>query len=759
MDSQTRIAELREKIGKELERSDIDYGNLVKLSLKLAEQDPEFVRFSVDAGHICRLGKELVGKQETAVAELVKNAFDADASFVELTFTGAENIGGRLEIFDDGHGMTREQITQNFMRLSTSEKIHHPISPLYHRPRAGRKGIGRFAAQRLGNELILLTKTQDQKKTLKLNINWKNFERDLDLQLIANRLEEIDSPHLAGTTIIINDLCDSWNEAQIHRVYRYVSNLIQPFPLSKKIKANPIDPGFKVVFKIKKTNDDKEADQLIDEETEIYNYAVAEIDGYCDKNGLASCSIKSNTLKLSENSIPISSKQNEIEPFSIIRDIHFKAFYYIFLSDLIPERQVTRIKEIVNRSGGIRLYRNGFRVPPYGDKFNDWLRLDASTAVRGILPPHGNNNFIGYVEIYDPEGILFEETASREGLIENLALSELTDFVSKAVKAAVLRVASARDKKQTAGQKDWKSTKDSSPGERVKNVAQKLRSSANSSNNSDNSETFDQNAAADELEQAAAEQENKEKAYIHEIGLLRVLASLGLTIGQFTHEIRHNLSALAADLDYFKENDVATTVYDRFSLNLKTLRSYASFFDSSIAENVRRELKALELRDIIARFKEVVESSLARSGIELRTEIVGFDLFTKPMHPSEWDSILLNFFTNSKKAILRARTQGKILIRAGRDPEGLFLEFADNGDGISPEIRDQIFNAFFTTASPNGNLTDNFEDIVGSGLGLKIVKDIVVSAGGSICVVNPPTNYVTCLKVTIPSAENMEIDQ
>src|SRR5436189_1112990 len=143
---------LRKELLKVLQSQDIDYDKLLGLSSKLAAFDNQHVRFSVDAGLINRLGRELVARQETAVSELVKNAYDADATWVELSFEDGEKPGGTLKLEDDGSGMNRRELINGFMRLSSTDKVDNPISPLFKRRRAGQKGIGRFAAQRLGNK-------------------------------------------------------------------------------------------------------------------------------------------------------------------------------------------------------------------------------------------------------------------------------------------------------------------------------------------------------------------------------------------------------------------------------------------------------------------------------------------------------------------------------------------------------------------------------------------------------------------------------
>jgi HSP90 family molecular chaperone len=112
----------------------------------------EELRFTADAALIDRLGRELVGKQETALIELVKNSYDADAEYVKVTLTN--NV---LVIDDNGVGMARDELIDGFLRLASDMKVRHPLSQKYKRHRAGRKGIGRFSTQRLGSSLRLRT--------------------------------------------------------------------------------------------------------------------------------------------------------------------------------------------------------------------------------------------------------------------------------------------------------------------------------------------------------------------------------------------------------------------------------------------------------------------------------------------------------------------------------------------------------------------------------------------------------------------------
>lgn len=128
------------------------------------------------------------------------------------------------------------------------------------------------------------------------------------------------------------------------------------------------------------------------------------------------------------------------------------------------------------------------------------------------------------------------------------------------------------------------------------------------------------------------------------------------------------------------------------------------------------------------------------------------------MHESEWHTILLNLYTNARKAIKRANHKGKIYIVAGVHEGKIYVEFMDNGDGIKEEYRGRIFDAFFTTSVPT-SVGSVYDDLVGSGLGLKIMKDIIVSYKGDIFVDEPEAGYNTCFHIEINSATEQQLEE
>jgi signal transduction histidine kinase len=733
---------IREKLQNILKNNPNNYSKILELSNKLASFDENNVRFSVDAGIINRLGMELVARHETAVSELVKNAYDADATNVEIIFKETLKIGGTLVIEDNGLGMTKEQLINGFMRLSSSEKLHYPRSPRYDRKRAGKKGIGRFSTQRLGKKLTIITQTLEAKEALKVVVYWDDFMGDKDLSLITNEIESIEKQKDEGTTLLIEELRDSWSEAQIKRVYRYASETIQPFPISKtkKDSKSPNDSGFKL--KCIEINNGKKF-TIANDETMFFEHALAEINGFVDNDGYIYLSIKSKKLNYRENEVLLSK-----EPFESLKNVSLKAYYFVYNSGLIPKQSETLIRARATKQGGIRLYRNGFRVLPYGESDDDWLGLDASIRRRTILPVHGNINFFGFVEVNNDYGEQFEETSSREGLLENKAFEELSDFGYKILTDAITKIGSVRGVKTRTNEKDWKKE----PEEVINDAINELKEIENEEDFQSAKEKISEITQTIEI---AKEQQKREKIeLIKEMNLLRVLAGLGLTIGEFIHEIKQYQGALQHDIKNIETSTTLENVFSvnkRVKVNLDGLSTYISYFDEAFSENVQRELKPIELRTVVYALKSTLESDITKRNIEFVEPIFkGYNLYTIAMHKSEWASILFNFYTNSRKAINRAKVKGKIFIECGKVHNRVYLEFSDNGDGIALENREKIFNAFYTTSTPVGKIVKIHEEMSGTGLGLKIVRDIITSYGGTIFVKEPTKGYNTTIRIELP---------
>jgi signal transduction histidine kinase len=742
------------------------------------QEDLDSLSFHVDAGLIDRLGRELVGRSETAVSELVKNSYDADAKIVEVKFINSNIIGGILKISDNGLGMNRDQLQKGFMTISSSDKVHNPISERYERRKAGRKGIGRFATHRLGKKLTIITQTLSSEKALKLTINWEDYVIDKDLSTIKNRVEEIEKIKLEGTELIIENLRESWTPSEIKRIYRYVSDLFQPNYLSDRSRdlnlAKQEDSTFTVSFteeiggvEVSIANPDKM----------IFEKSLAVIEGFIDVDNDGYCSVSSSSLELKDDIIPIFYDKKEIvfkeengvqveekvaiKKYRQLKNIHFKVYYFIYNREVyytnISKTELASVQKIAKEQGGIKLYRNGFRVLPYGERGNDWLGIDKRYFDQSgdTNIPAGNQNLFGFVEIIDQEGDNFEETASREGVLENDSYIELRDFISKSLYAGINRIRAQITKKKIEIDKQKKSivaTSDSiqTPFEKLDDLQNEMNDLFSGNLNDEQASKFKAN-----IKQYVEGLRLDFQKLLDELGMTRVLAGLGLTIGEFTHEVVQFSPSLYGDLDVITDQQLnadGLSSLENLKRTINLFTAYTSYFNATVSANVSRELKPQELDIVITKFKNVISSDLRKLEIEFLFEPYGYNFFTVPMHSSEWSSILFNLYTNSKKAIKRRNIEGQIKIIIGKENEKIYLEFMDNGDGIPDENKNRIFDAFFTTSSPAGFDATQDERLTGTGLGLKIVKDIIQTYGGDIDVIEPESDYSTCIRIEMPLA-------
>ena len=717
--------------------------------------------FTVDAGLIDRLGRELVGREETAVSELVKNAYDADATEVKVRFINSYIEGGTLEIRDNGAGMDLEQLHRGFMTISSTDKIHNPKSARFKRNKAGRKGIGRFATQRLGKKLTIITQTVQSEIALKVTVDWTQYKIDTDISSIYNPIEEIPKIQEEGTILIIENLRDAWSDASINRVFRYISDLLQPDYLSDRSRKLNIARQKEESFTVSFFHEINGTEYTIaDPNKMLFDKALAVIEGYVDLSSDGYCSVASDSLGLDAGDIiKINFDENE-EKFNLLNDVHFKAYYFIYNREQyytnITKLELNNILRISSEQGGMKLYRNGFRVLPYGEPNDDWLDIDRRYYNEsGTNIPFGNRNLFGFVEVLDSEGALFEETASREGLIENEAYKQLRVFVKKALDACRNRIRSAvyqirQDRPSLTNQPTNPNleTTDKTPIEKLDDLNQQVDNLPKDSSRSTSEEE------AKSFKEKVADIKEDVQHLMKELEMLRVLAGLGLTIGEFTHEVVQFSPSMKGDLSVIAKqhlNDLGKNALENLIRTINVFTSYTSYFNATVSANVSREMERQEIDTIINRFIKIIESDLKRSNIEIETEYFEYDLFTIPMHVSEWSSILFNLYTNAKKAIKRAgKEKGKIRIVAGKENNRIYLEFSDNGDGIPEENKQRIFAPFFTTSSPTGFEDHGNQDTTGTGLGLKIVKDIIESRQGKIEVIDPEQGYMTCFKIELP---------
>ena len=600
------------------------------------ENDVTNVGFTVDAGLIQRLGYELVGRAETAVSELIKNSYDADATVVDVDFINVSTQGGSLIISDNGLGMTKQQLINGFMRISSTDKLHNPTSIRFNRTKAGKKGIGRFAAQRLGERLILVTQTKESTNAIQIEIDWDKYSIDKDITAITFPIRNIPKEKVEGTTIKIHGLREKWTEASIKRIYRYVLNLFQPDYLSERSKVDNLaiqnEETFKVNFNLV-SNEGKRS--FLNDQISVFNKSLAIFEGYVDKNHHGIITIKSESLDI-DDTMEITYKDEE-NNYSALTDVYFKIHYFIYdrpiyYGDRISGPELKKIQELSKTASGVRLYRNGFRVLPYGEPKDDWTNIDKrwSTESGKINIPLNNQNLFGFVEIIDPTGNIFEETASREGLIENDAFNQLSDFINKSLIAARGRIAERikvfKEKQNTDDFTQDSYTKEHTTQEmfiKLKNLIDgKYIQDANTKNEGQDT---------DRDKKEGLEIIKKLENLIEEAGMLRVLAGLGLTIGEFTHEMKQFHSSVYSHISKLNQLNLCNEAQEQINeikAVFDNLFSYTDYFGTTISQNTNRKKTPIDLLAVLDRFEKTIKNDLEKNKINFNVDAFDFDVTT-----------------------------------------------------------------------------------------------------------------------------------
>jgi len=228
------------------------------------------------------LGDELIGSDNLALFELVKNAYDADATRAEIRF---ENLGTdhvAIIIEDDGIGMSKETILNSWLEIGTDFKrgINRKISQKFQRESLGEKGVGRLAVHKLATDIILETRTGNNHIGCKLSFNWQdlidNAKYIEDTEVILEMVENLTFfGNANGTRIILKNLKKkNWERGDIRTIYRTVNTLISPFDADDS-------------FNVKLVLDDNYNEWIRDifEPKQILQASIYEFDFFLAKDG------------------------------------------------------------------------------------------------------------------------------------------------------------------------------------------------------------------------------------------------------------------------------------------------------------------------------------------------------------------------------------------------------------------------------------------------------------------------------------------
>lgn len=390
-------------------------------------------KFKPRARLLLQLGDQLIKNESIALLELVKNAYDADASRVDIVMHSPDSIeNGYLEIEDDGFGMTADVVENVWLEPGSSFKqeqfVQRKETPKYKRLPIGEKGIGRFGAHKLGNIIELTTKSAQSDEVF-VRIDWNNFAEHRYLEEVPIQIIIRDNPlHFTngktGTRIEIHGFRKTWERGVARDVKRAITSLTSPFDT-----IDSFVPSFDIP--------DKPSwfDGILDWNG-VQDYSLFQFDATIKGEKVIDFSYKFtpwNTMtKLRERNIDLSDPL--VNHFSTIQDgdsvvdlsefnigtIHFRGFIFD-LDTFVLKMGVsdkTGFKKYLKSNGGIRVFRDKLRVYDYGEPENDWLSLD----FRRFQQPTkaiSNNLVVGAIDLNRSESSDLEEKTNREGFVSN----------------------------------------------------------------------------------------------------------------------------------------------------------------------------------------------------------------------------------------------------------------------------------------------------------------------------------------------------
>jgi len=377
------------------------------------------------------IGKELITDDFIAVFELVKNSFDAHATKVEIKFVDFRKRNPKIIIKDNGKGMNYDDLIDKFLFVAysakkdgTEDKEFDYRDKIYtKRLFAGAKGIGRFSCDRLGSELNLISiKKESKPKIENLFIDWGKFEKDskeefIKISVTHNTLNGTDYNLKHGTILELKDLRDKeWNREKLVRLKQSLVKLVNPNQENdvRNFSIELIADHVLDEDKLFKNEREKVNGVIKNEIFEQLGLKTTQILNTISKDG------KIITTELIDRGVRIYwiKERNE---YTLLKDIKFHLFYLNFGA----KYNFTKIMGVDNvKYGSIFLYKNGFRVYPFGEEHEDYLGIDRRKQ-QGFARYLGTRELLGRIEINGDDKELRETTSRDGGLVKTKTYDEL----------------------------------------------------------------------------------------------------------------------------------------------------------------------------------------------------------------------------------------------------------------------------------------------------------------------------------------------
>lgn len=693
------------------------------------------------------IGRELITNNTIAFFELIKNSYDAGASKVEVEFqdivdfkksinkkngyyideekvsqdTVVTNENSKIIIRDNGNGMSFDEVNKYWMEIGVVHKekikeveVKSSLDKIYRRVLNGEKGIGRFGTDKLGSQLTLTAIDQKQTEKTTVLFDWNKY--DDHSKLIQDVQHEYSVVHAKGETsgvcLEISHLRDDWTIREIEDLKKQLKKFISPF--SQEVEQ------FSITVKV---NDSKE--KIIND---AFEFSKTYIECDINEDGILKYQITDDNFQ--EDKQIVYSKPT-FGPVSL----------KIIYMDRAAKGAFTKRTGISSRQyGNIKVFRDNFRIFPYGEPENDWLGIDNRHA-QAVFRTLGTRDIIGYVQISNLKNTGLNDATNRVGLVEDTKeFQSFKEFIWRCINLLQNYIFN-RIKEQAEKQGNIIDVKAKEGIDKANEFKREIIEVINKEDIPKNSAESILNFVQKNTEVFKKDYDEVKRANIELNKQIKVFQRISGTEGMLydlLHTLKNKTAILDAQLMSIRRQAQRKNIQINDEAINRTLDSINNLITSALrkASSQRLTRKTYILSDII---KEAIEENSNYSGKRLVNIHHNFQDGGQKVNCNK-ESIKIvfdNLFNNSFKAL--ETTQDKLInIESYANNGTIEILFSDNGIGIQDEDAPFIFNVNFTKTG-------------GNGIGLSNCLDILKNHNGDISYVDiKDGKNKTTFKITFP---------
>ena len=712
------------------------------------DSEDKKLKWRFDISTFRLIGRELITDRITALFELVKNCYDANATRVDVVFENVSydnavvddttkevrvNPGSKVVIEDNGYGMSFEDIRDKWMVIGTASKRTSPFSPRpFGRRCVGEKGIGRFAVDKLGDKVNIVTKKEEDDRWLNVEIDWNSYFNEVspderehirlftDIENKYDYLDRNEGSGVSGTKLIVSSVREFWSKDDISRFYKEANKIVSPYTL--------LNPPFKIYITareygwVEKPVEPDKIDFATEEAEITYRDGIQE------------------TLYFDKDKGCIAKKDG---PLRIFGGISLKIFYF---DENARRNYYRKYKDVNDRIDGIKIYRDGIIATPFAeaeanpDRKRDILGID-KRLWQDIFNRISTREIIGILDITKDGNPKIIDATNRQDFIDNREYRELKEFILEQLRAFEELKIYKRELKRASVSDELKTAK-----ENVDTFAHSVNRviETNPDLKKDLQPLVEQaTKAGTSVKKAIEEQKKAEKEYIRKENMYLSIMSLQEYAIHIAHAVRTSLGKIQRKAEFFDKYYPDPEEEEYFKLYAKeiyqemlVLNQVIDFMLSYSKSGLNFE--DLNLNELVSGLFKSYETSLKAENIRSVVEIP--DNLRINTNRQFFMDILQNMISNSVKA-LKGVPDKTIKCSGYISENDLILSMSDNGIGIPLEKREWVFGVFNTTTAESG----------GAGIGLYVVKTRVESLKGKVEVVDSEFGKVgTTIKITLP---------